>query len=92
MENIVLLTFDERTTADEAMSELRRHAAKGALSVNAAVSVERTPDGGFRARENADNVGLIEAKRASREQRKAEGEETLGDKLRDLNDEVTGRA
>ncbi len=59
MQNIVLLAFHERIAADEAMSELRRLADDGELSVKTAVSVERMPDGRFRVRQDAENVSLI---------------------------------
>lgn len=58
MENVVLVTFEERSRAYQGISELRRLGDQRAVTVRSAAVIERADDGSFRIADDADNVGF----------------------------------
>jgi uncharacterized membrane protein len=58
IDNVVAVRFPEPSKAYQALSVLKQCDADGRIGLRAAVVVERTPDGGLRTPEGADNVGF----------------------------------
>jgi uncharacterized membrane protein len=59
MENVVVVGFAEPSKAYQALSVLKQSDAEGRIALRSAAVVERTPAGGLRIDEGADNVGLV---------------------------------
>jgi uncharacterized membrane protein len=59
MENVVVVGFAEPSNAYQALSVLKQCDAEGRIALRSAAVVERTPEGGLRVPEGADNVGLV---------------------------------
>jgi uncharacterized membrane protein len=58
IDNVVAVRFPEPSKAYQALSVLKQCDAEGRIGLRAAAVVERTPEGGLRIPEGADNVGL----------------------------------
>jgi uncharacterized membrane protein len=59
VENVVVVTFKEQSTAYQALSVLKQCDAEGRIALASAAVVERTPDGQLRIPEGADNLGPV---------------------------------
>ncbi|MDQ3893636.1 MAG: DUF1269 domain-containing protein [Actinomycetota bacterium] len=57
-ENVVVVRFPEESKAYQALSVLKQCDADRRIGLRAAAVLERTPEGGLRIAEHADNVGL----------------------------------
>jgi uncharacterized membrane protein len=61
MENVVVVGFEEPSKAYQALSVLKECDAEGRIGLESAAVVERTPEGGLRTPEGAENVGPVGA-------------------------------
>jgi uncharacterized membrane protein len=57
--NVVVIGFDEPSKAYQALSVLKACDADGRIGLDSAAVVERTPEGGLRVPESADNAELV---------------------------------
>ena len=58
-ENVIIIGFEEPSKAYQALSVLKACDADGKIALESAAIVERTPEGGLRIPESADNEELV---------------------------------
>ena len=58
-DNIVVVKFEEPSKAYQALSVLKECDAEGRIALDSAAIVERTPEGGLRTPEGADNAAFV---------------------------------
>ena len=59
IDNVVVVQFTEQSKAYQALSVLKQCDAEGRIALASAAVVERTPEGGLRIPEGAENVGPV---------------------------------